>query len=203
MTAASESEAWDASYQSSPPPWDIGHPQPELAALASSGVLRGRLLDVGCGTGEHVLMAAAHGLDATGVDVSPLAIGLAERKAEERGVTGVRFVAGDVLSPATRGELAGPFDTVIDSGVFHTFSDEDRPRYVHAIRSLLRTGGSYVMLIFSDEEPPGWGPRRVTQDELRTALRDGWRIDSIKRSFMEARIEHARAKAWLTVATAT
>ena len=141
--------------------------------------------------------------DATGVDVSPLAIRLAERKAEERGVTGARFVAGNVLSPATREELAGPFDTVIDSGVFHTFSDEDRPRYVHAIRSLLHPGGSYVMLIFSDEEPPGWGPRRVTQDELRKALRDGWRIDSIKRSFMEARIEHARAKAWLTIATAT
>src|SRR5262245_61449495 len=68
MTSAPRSgpDAWDLMYQT-PPAWDIGRPQPALLALASSGALHGRVLDIGCGTGEHVLMAAAHGLDATGV----------------------------------------------------------------------------------------------------------------------------------------
>jgi len=39
-----------------PPPWDIGRPQPAFVALAEAGAIRGRVLDVGCGTGELVLM---------------------------------------------------------------------------------------------------------------------------------------------------
>src|SRR5262249_42209161 len=48
------------------PPWDIGRPQPAFQRLADEGALRGRVLDAGCGTGEHTLMAAALALDALG-----------------------------------------------------------------------------------------------------------------------------------------
>jgi cyclopropane fatty-acyl-phospholipid synthase-like methyltransferase len=186
-----------------PPAWDIGRPQPALVSLASSGAIAGRVLDIGCGTGEHVLMAAASGLDATGVDVSAAAVRLAAAKARDRGVSEVRFVAGDVLEASTVESLDGPFDTIIDCGVFHVFSDDDRRRYVGCVRTLVRDGGRYVMLVFSDEEPPGWGPRRITQDEIRTALVDGWRIESITTAFMETRIQPARPRCWLTIATAT
>lgn len=54
-----------------PPPWDIGRPQPVFLALAEAGALRGRVLDAGCGTGEHAIMAAGLGLDATGVGRPP------------------------------------------------------------------------------------------------------------------------------------
>ncbi len=79
---------WDAVYEAStPPPWDIGRPQPTFVRLADSGLLCGRVLDVGCGTGEHALLAAACGADVVGVDVSPRAINQARGKAAERGVT--------------------------------------------------------------------------------------------------------------------
>jgi cyclopropane fatty-acyl-phospholipid synthase-like methyltransferase len=188
-------------YQT-PPAWDIGRPQPALLSLASSGALAGRVLDIGCGTGEHVLMAALHGLDATGVDVSAEAVRRATRKAAERGVTQVRFVVGDVLQPATVQSLDGPFDTIIDCGVFHVFSDDERTRYVTSVRALLRDGGRYVMLVFSDEEPPGWGPRRITQDEIRAALVRGWRIESIDSAHMQTRMQPAQPRCWLTIATA-
>jgi SAM-dependent methyltransferase len=52
------------------PPWDIGRPQPAFAGLARAGAIRGRVLDAGCGTGEHALMAAGSGQDATGIDIT-------------------------------------------------------------------------------------------------------------------------------------
>src|SRR5919202_5979339 len=80
----------DDLYTSSPP-WDIGRPQPAFVALADRGAIQGRVLDVGCGTGEHVLLCAGLGLDATGVDLASRALRAAEDKARERGLV-ARFL---------------------------------------------------------------------------------------------------------------
>jgi len=77
-------------------PWEIGRPQPALRRLAEAGLLTGRVLDIGCGTGEHALMCAAMGLDATGIDAAPAAIGRAKHAAEQRGLA-ARFAVGDAL----------------------------------------------------------------------------------------------------------
>ena len=54
------------------------------------------------------------------------------------------------------------------------------PGYVESLRAVVRTGGHYDMLCFSDREPGDWGPRRVTEDEIRSSFADGWTIESIK-----------------------
>jgi SAM-dependent methyltransferase len=168
---------WDASYQgSTPAPWDIGRPQPVFVRLAGEGLLRGRLLDSGCGTGENTLLAAAEGADALGVDAAPTAVELARRKAAERGVT-VRFEVGDVLD---LGQFGTGFDTIIDSGVFHVFDDGDRVRYVTSLASVLRPGGTCYLTCFSEHQPGTEGPRRVRQDEIRAAFRDGWDVAGIE-----------------------
>src|SRR5436309_15217870 len=87
-------EEFDASYQGDKPPWDIDGPQPAIAAVADQ--FSGRFLDVGCGTGEHALLAASRGLDAVGVDAAPTAIAKAEEKASERGLA-ARFRVADAL----------------------------------------------------------------------------------------------------------
>ena len=146
---------WDAVYEAStPPPWDIGRPQPTFVRLADSGLLCGRVLDVGCGTGEHALLAAACGADVVGVDVSPRAINQARGKAAERGVT-ARFEVADALN---LGQLAMTFDTVIDSGLFHVFDDEVRARYVTSLASVLKSGGNCYLMCFSDRQPGDRGP---------------------------------------------
>ena len=53
-------EDFDESYLGTPP-WDIGSPQPVFAALVERAKF-GRVLDAGCGTGEHTLMVAARSL---------------------------------------------------------------------------------------------------------------------------------------------
>src|SRR5207302_6840468 len=129
-----------------------------------------RVLDAGCGTGEHALMAAALGLDATGIDGSPRAIALARSKAAQRGI-GVRFLLADALDLESLGET---FDTVIDSGLFHVFGDDDRARYVESLWAATGPGARVYMLCFSDRFPPGLGPRRVSQEEIRASFPDGW-----------------------------
>jgi cyclopropane fatty-acyl-phospholipid synthase-like methyltransferase len=167
---------WDDAYAASTPaPWEIGRPQPVFIRLADAGLLRGRLLDAGCGTGENTLLAAARGADAVGADFSPLAIGRARGKAAERGIP-ARFELADVLN---LGQLGLAFDTVIDSGVFHVFDDDDRVRYVTSLASVLEPGGTCYLMCFSDRQPGDHGPRRVRQDELRAAFRDGWDVSEI------------------------
>ena len=189
--------SWDAVYApgAAPPPWDIGRPQPTFLRLADRGLLSGRLLDAGCGTGEHALLAAARGADAMGIDISPRAIARARDKAAERGLP-TRFEVADVLS---LGQLGMTFDMVIDSGVFHIFDDGDRARYVTSLASVLRSGGHCHLMCFSDRQPGEYGPRRVRQDELRAAFGDGWAVTSIEADAFELNpgMPTPTAQAWL------
>jgi cyclopropane fatty-acyl-phospholipid synthase-like methyltransferase len=189
--------SWDASYTASTAaPWDIGRPQPAFVRLAEKGLLSGRLLDAGCGTGEQTLLAASHGADAMGVDVSVRAIEQARGKAAERGLN-ARFDVADVLHLADLGLM---FDVVIDSGVFHVFDDQDRARYVASLASALCDGGYCHLICFSDQQPGIVGPRRVRQDELRAAFGDGWRILGIEAATFELNESGLRissAQAWL------
>jgi SAM-dependent methyltransferase len=166
------------------PPWDIGRPQPAFLGLAEAGALISPVLDVGCGTGEHVLMASALGPEATGVGTSPTAIAKAERKASERGLTAT-FHVQDALELGSLGE---EFGTVLDCGLFHIFSDEDRPRYVESLSAVTRTGARYHMLCFSDRQPGDWGPRRVSRAEIRATFIRGWRVESIEPARIEMTI---------------
>jgi SAM-dependent methyltransferase len=167
---------WDAAYQGShPAPWDTGRPQRMFVDLAEQGRLTGDLLDAGCGTGEHSLLAAAHGATALGVDVSRTAIDRAQAKGRERGLE-ARFQAGDILTmPLSQ----HGFDTVIDSGLFHVFDDDDRVHYVGVLAEALRPGGVLYLACFSDRQPGDWGPRRVAQQELYDAFA-GWRVDHVQ-----------------------
>jgi SAM-dependent methyltransferase len=166
---------WDTVYVADgPPPWDIGRPQPEFVRLAGAGMLRGGLLDAGCGTGENALLAAAHGADAVGVDVSPTAIARARAKAAERGLK-ARFEVGDALN---LGQLGLSFGTVIDSGLFHVFDDADRERYVASLASVLRPGGTCYLMCFSELQEGTLGPAGCarTRSSPRSATGGGFLI---------------------------
>jgi SAM-dependent methyltransferase len=192
MTAAAD---WDGSYTGPSPPWDIGRPQPAFVRLADVGALTGAFLDAGCGTGEHTILAARLGARALGIDISTLAIETARRKAAERGVD-ASFQVFDALRVDTLGEV---FDTVVDSGLFHVFDDAARARYVAAVHAVLRPGGHLHLMCFSDRQPGDWGPRRVTEGELRTALATGWRIASLARDRFDINpgLGTPTAEAWL------
>ena len=188
--------SWDDSYTGdAPPPWDIGRPQRAFVRLADEGRLSGRVLDSGCGTGEHALLAASRGADVTGIDLAPTAIAHARAKAAERGLN-ARFEVADALDLE---HLRRTFDTVIDSGVFHVFADEDRATYVAALAAVLRPGGACHLMCFSDRQPGDWGPRRIRADELRAAFSDGWTVESLTADRFDINPvgDATQAEAWL------
>jgi SAM-dependent methyltransferase len=175
------------------PPWDIGRHQPVFEQALREGAIRGPVLDVGCGTGENALYLAAQGHDVTGVDAVPAAIAAARDKADARGLR-VDFVVGDALALGTLGRR---FATVIDSGLFHTFDDEERERFRESLAAALEPGGRYLVLCFSERELREGGPRRVTRAELRDVFdRPPFGVLSIEAAEMAANLEGDGRKAW-------
>jgi SAM-dependent methyltransferase len=85
----------------------------------------------------------------------------------------------EVASALNLSQLAMTFDTVIDSGLFHVFDDEDRARYVTSLATVLRPGGNCHLMCFSNRQPGDWGRRRVRQDELVAAFAEGWIVTDI------------------------
>lgn len=188
------------SLYSGQPRWEIGRPQKALLDVADQ--ITGSILDSGCGTGENALFFAKRGHKVTGIDFLEEPIDIAKKKAVERNLTAT-FLVMDALKLA---ELPEHFDTVIDSGLFHVFSDDDRHRYVDGLASVLNPSGRFYLLCFSDDEPGTVGPRRVSEQEIRETFAKGWQIQSIKRSRYEVRpdpndpsFKDGGPKAWFVV----
>jgi len=184
---------FDSAYRGRPP-WDIGRPQKEFVELVRRGEITGSVLDIGCGTGEHALFFAGEGHDVWGVDATPLAIQKAKEKAKKRGLP-VHFLVLDALDLS---RLNRKFDTATDSGLFHTLSDEDRPVFVDNLAAVLSPAGKYFMLCFSDQEPPGYGPRRITKREIQDSFSDGWSVNYIRPAIFESHTREKGSYAYLS-----
>jgi SAM-dependent methyltransferase len=170
--------SWDASYRDAgPAPWDIGRPQAPFVRIVSARGFADPVLDAGCGTGEHALLAASFGLRVLGVDLAATAVSLAQTKALERGLD-AEFAVADAFELHRLGRT---FRTVLDCGLFHTFDSFERPRYVASLASVAEPGATLYVLCFSDEAPDV-APHPISRTELRAAFDDheGWKIVSVE-----------------------
>ena len=184
---------FDFAYVGPPPPWDIGRPQPAFVRLAAQGAIVGPVLDAGCGTGENALHFAGLGFEVTGLDAAPTAIAAARAKAAQRGLA-VEFIVCDALA---LGQVGRTFATIIDCGLFHVFGHADRATYVAGLAAAVEGGGRVHILCFSDRQPGIWGPRRVTETELRAAFTGGWRVEAIEPERFETNHDGPPVEAWL------
>jgi SAM-dependent methyltransferase len=169
---------WDASYRDADPaPWDIGRPQAPFVRIACEEGFVGPVLDAGCGTGEHALLAASLGVRVLGVDLAATAVSLARIKALERGLD-AEFAVADAFELHRLGRT---FHTVLDCGLFHTCDSDERLTYVASLASATEPGATLYLLCFSDEAPD-LAPHPISRQELRTAFddRDAWQITSVE-----------------------
>jgi SAM-dependent methyltransferase len=190
--------SWEDAYNTRPP-WDIGRPQPAFVEVVRAGELsKGGVLDAGCGTGENALYLAEKGFSVVGVDLATRAIDAAKAKSTERKLK-VDFRIANALSLEFKNDY---FDNAIDSGLFHTFDDSNRVDFAREIARVLKTGGKYFMLCFSDKEPTNWGgPRRITKEEIETTFSPLFNINYIRDAYFATRIHNTGGRAYLTSAT--
>jgi|SRR5215469_1082419 len=161
--------SWNDSYASGVLPWDTGQPEPLLVEfVASGGVLPGRTLEVGAGTGTNTVWLAQRGFDVLGVDVSPLAVEKARAKIEGSDLR-CNFAALDFLAAPPPD---GRFHFVFDRGCFHVFDEaEERSRFAERVAAALEPGGLWLSLIGSTEGPPREvGPPRRSAQEVALAI---------------------------------
>lgn len=154
------------------PPWDIGKPQTPFIEVADQ--VTSPILDAGCGTGNGSIFFAARGQQVTGIDFVEEAIRRARAKAVERGLS-VEFLIKDAM---TLGDWDKSFASVIDSGLFHIYSGDERRRYVQGLAHVLKAGGRLFLFCFSDEEPAAEGG--VSCQDLYDAFADGWYVESVR-----------------------
>lgn len=166
-------------------PWYYAELDPDLErALQALGLHGGRALDLGTGPGSQAIALAARGFEATGTDISPVAVERARERAVAKGQK-VRFLQDDVLDS----RLEGPFDLVLDRGCFHVMLPEQRPTYVEAVRRLVAPGGFFFLKCFSVKQPGDVGPFRFTPAEVERTFGGTFAVRSIEDTVYQGQLD--------------
>lgn len=149
-------------------PWNYEEPPALLADLVTEGLLMPcDLVDLGCGAGNYAVWLAGLGFRVTGIDFSTRAVDLAAALAARRGVM-CRFLVRDVA-----GEIDGleeAFDFAYDWEVLHHVFPDTRPAYVRNVARMLRPGGRYFSVCFSEDDPEFGGTGKFRRTPLGTEL---------------------------------
>ncbi|OGX11115.1 MAG: hypothetical protein A2351_08000 [Omnitrophica bacterium RIFOXYB12_FULL_50_7] len=175
---------WEALYREQDVeemPWFTPELDHDFAdALKSLKIRSGYVLDLGTGSGTQAIALAELGFDVVASDISESAVRKAEARSKTKG-SNIRFVKDDILATT----LKGPFDIIFDRGIFHVFPPEKRNAYVQSIGGLLRKGGFLILKCFSDKEPPGEGPYRISEAEIRRSFVPAFQVLDIRASFFK------------------
>jgi SAM-dependent methyltransferase len=105
-----------------------------------------RLLDLGCGPGEHAHLLASHGFDVVGVDASPWMV----EKAREKEPS-ARFVPGDLadVGVLVEGQFAGAI--CLGNTLPHLTTPDALARLFRGLRARLQPGAPFVLQLLNYE----------------------------------------------------
>ncbi len=114
---------------------------------------------------------------------------MAREKAAKANVN-IQFEVVDMLADLSKSNLKEhSYDIILDSAIFHVFSNDDRQRYIKNLSSLIKPNGLYIQIVFSEKEIREGGPRRMTKSDINQLFSsvNGWTVESIEDSIYEWR----------------
>ncbi len=170
---------WNEHYKSGTPPWETGQPSAELRrVVAQESIQPSAVIDLGCGSGINAVWLAQQGFDVTGVDVSPLAIEQARRRAEAAGVR-VNFVLADLVNLP---DGLGPYPFFFDRGCYHAVRRDNVQGYLRTLEKITAPGSVGLILTGNAKEPSpeGQGPPVVSEEEIRAELGSHFEITRLR-----------------------
>lgn len=149
-------------------PWNIETPPDALAELVDSGkVTPCKTIDLGCGAGNYAIYLASIGFDVTGIDISPVAIEIAEENAKKKGVKW-NFLVADVLGDLD--EVKETFDFAYDWELLHHIFPDKRKKYIKNVYRIINPGGKYLSVCFSEKDLQFGGSGKYRETPLGTIL---------------------------------
>jgi SAM-dependent methyltransferase len=155
-----------------------------LLAEFGQGSKAHRLIDFGCGTGNHALLLAGRGYEVVGVDRSAAMLAHAEAKAAATGMTSATFVLSDIATARLGGR---PFDAAIMMFAVLGYQRDDegvRAAFTTA-RAHLVSGGLLVLDIWYgpavEANKPGPRERVIESEHSRLVRRSTSVLDEAKK----------------------
>jgi ubiquinone/menaquinone biosynthesis C-methylase UbiE len=164
------------------PPWDIGAPQPAMAAILEKFPPLNPILDIGCGSGDLAIYLAKIGHQVVGIDFVESAITNAQNKIGSLPPETEQLLNFQVADALKLSLLQKKFGAIVDSGFYHLFNSDQCDQLIDEIASTLLPNGCYYLHEFSIEFPVPNVPRQIMADELqaRFTADKGWRIKEIQ-----------------------
>ena len=166
---------WDARYAAGASEGMFSGDVNGTLAVEVVGMAPGRALDVGCGEGADAVWLARAGWEATGLDVSAVAIERGKAAADAAGVEVRWLVAGVEAAPVDAFDLV----TVFYPALEHT-PEQTAQR---ALLAAVAPGGTLLLVGHAPLDPEysrshGFDPDDYVQpDDVRRALADGWTVE--------------------------
>jgi len=149
-------------------PWNIETPPIALVELVESGkVTPCKTIDLGCGAGNYAIYLSTLGFDVTGVDSSQAAIEIARENAKTKGVN-CHFIVADVLGSLN--EVTDTYDFAYDWELLHHIYPEEREKYIENVNRILKPGGKYLSVCFSENDHQFGGGGKIRETRLGTIL---------------------------------
>jgi methyl halide transferase len=175
--SVSDPEYWERMYKSGRVPWEIGGPSPALTTFLGSPyvVPSGKILVLGCGTGQDCMAFANCGFQVTGVDFAATAVQETYRKYTEAGVAGSNgfLLQRDLFDIH---EYDGYFDYAFEHNCFNSIAPHRRRTYVRTVHELLKPEGK-LLAVWWLFERGGGPPFALSRDELFRLFSDYFTFD--------------------------
>ncbi len=179
-------DGWDERYVTGDLPWDTGCPDTYLVQTVSRWPLcRGRVLEIGCGTGTNSIWLARQGFDVVGLDISGEAIAIARKRSDEQGVS-CKFAACNFLKA---GAGAGECVFAFDRGCFHSIPGEKgRRTFTAQVAAALIPGGLWLSMIGNADDPrQGQGPPKMSARQITEIVEPLFAILDLQSCMIESR----------------